>query len=202
MASTVRACPRARLNQPLALSSNSHGGRHVFNLHVHGARSTAPPHTAGRERRHDSHLEGGLSTHRRHARFESTGLVGAPRRQPRVAPSIDAFPPQGFADRFFAAVRDGTAPDVLVFDNFGILKGITTGLGSFVGIGQDPVVRNQLVQVTRSFDELLGPARGWNLPLYALGELRRRSRVGAENTALRESVFSGQSAGGPCGHHS
>ena len=75
--------------------------------------------------------------------------------------SIDAFPPQGFADRFFAAVRDGTAPDVLVFDNFGILKGITTGLGSFVGIGQDPVVRNQLVQVTRSFDELLGPARGW-----------------------------------------
>jgi hypothetical protein len=75
--------------------------------------------------------------------------------------SIDAFPAQSFADRFFAAVSDGSAPDLLVFDNFGIMKGISTRLGTFVGIGQDPVIRNQLVQVTSSFDELLGPARGW-----------------------------------------
>ena len=75
--------------------------------------------------------------------------------------SIDAFPAQAFADRFFAAGRNGSAPDVLVFDNFGTMDGIVTKLGTFVGIGQDPVIRNQLIQVTSSFDELLGPARGW-----------------------------------------
>ena len=75
--------------------------------------------------------------------------------------SIEAFPAQAFADRFFAADRNGSAPDLLVFDNFGIMNGIITKLGTFVGIGQDPVIRNQLIQVTSSFDELLGPARGW-----------------------------------------
>jgi hypothetical protein len=75
--------------------------------------------------------------------------------------SIDAFPAQAFADRFFASGRSGSAPDVLVFDNFGTMDGIVTKLGTFVGIAQDPVIRNQLIQVTGSFDELLGPARGW-----------------------------------------
>jgi hypothetical protein len=75
--------------------------------------------------------------------------------------SIEAFPAQGFAARFFAAVRDGSAPDLLVFDNFGIMNGIVTDLGTFVGIGQDPGTRQQLIQVTSSFDELLRPARGW-----------------------------------------
>jgi hypothetical protein len=75
--------------------------------------------------------------------------------------SIEAFPAQGFAGRFFAAVREKSAPDLLVFDNFGIMNGITTELGAFIGIGQDSVTRKQLIQVTRSFDELLGPARGW-----------------------------------------
>src|SRR4030095_12342861 len=75
--------------------------------------------------------------------------------------SIEAFPAQGFTGRFFAAVSDGSAPDLLVFDNFGIMNGIATELGTFVGIGQDPVIRKQLIQVTISFDELLGPARGW-----------------------------------------
>ena len=75
--------------------------------------------------------------------------------------SVEAFPAQAFADRFFAADRNGSVPDVLVFDNFGTIDGIVTKLGTFVGIGQDPVIRNQLIQVTSSFDELLGPARGW-----------------------------------------
>ena len=57
--------------------------------------------------------------------------------------SIEAFPAQGFSGRFFAAVRDGSAPDLLVFDNFGIMNGIVTDLGTFVGIGQDPRTRQQ-----------------------------------------------------------
>jgi hypothetical protein len=75
--------------------------------------------------------------------------------------TVEAFPAQGFAARFMAAARSGSAPDILAFDNFGIIHGISTGLGTFAGIGQDSVTRNQLVQVTAAFDELLGPARGW-----------------------------------------
>lgn len=81
--------------------------------------------------------------------------------------SIEAFPAQGVAGRFFAALREGAAPDVLVFDNFGIMEGITTDLGTFTGIGQDPVTRKRLIQVTSSFDELLGPARGWTFIVTA-----------------------------------
>ena len=75
--------------------------------------------------------------------------------------TVEAFPAQGFAARFMAAARSGSAPDVLAFDNFGIIKGISTVLGTFAGIGEDAVTRNQLVQVTGALDELLGPARGW-----------------------------------------
>ena len=74
--------------------------------------------------------------------------------------SIDAFPAEAFADRFFAAGWNGSAPDILMFDNFGIMDGFVTKLGTSPGIGQDPFIRNQLIQVTGSFDELLGPARG------------------------------------------
>lgn len=75
--------------------------------------------------------------------------------------SIESFPAQGFAGRFSAAVKGGSAPDIVVFDNFGIMDGIATELGTFVGIGQDPVIGKRLIQVTSSFDELLGPRRGW-----------------------------------------
>jgi hypothetical protein len=75
--------------------------------------------------------------------------------------TVDAFPAQGFAARFMAAASSGSAPDVVAFDNFGIIDGIRTGLGTFDGIGKDSVTRNQLIQVTDAFDELLGPARGW-----------------------------------------
>jgi hypothetical protein len=75
--------------------------------------------------------------------------------------TVEGFPAQGFATRFMAAARSGSAPDILAFDNFGIIHGIITVLGAFAGIGEDAVTRNQLVQVTGAFDELLGPARGW-----------------------------------------
>ena len=94
--------------------------------------------------------------------------------------SIEAFPAQAFASRFLSATRNGTAPDVLVFDNMGIMNGIVTKLGAFEGIGQDPAIRNQLIQVTSSFDELLGPARGWAF-LFSSSE----NYVAARELALR-----------------
>lgn len=74
---------------------------------------------------------------------------------------IKSFPAQGFAERFAAAIRAQSTPDVVVFDNFGIMNGARTPLGTFSGIGTDPVARKRLVPVTTSFDDVLLPARGW-----------------------------------------
>jgi hypothetical protein len=67
------------------------------------------------------------------------------------------------------ALRRNTAPDVLGFDNMGVLEGITSALGKFEGIGQMPTIRRDLIQVTGAFDGLLGPARGWTY-LFAAGK--------------------------------
>ena len=75
--------------------------------------------------------------------------------------SVEVFPAAGFAQTFLDAVRRNAAPDILVFDNFGVMQGIKTELGSFEGIGQEATSRRDLIQVTGAFDELLGPARGW-----------------------------------------
>jgi hypothetical protein len=81
--------------------------------------------------------------------------------------SVETFPAQGFATTFFEAVARNDAPDVLVFNNFGVMDGITTGLGRFEGIGRDQTLRQHFVKVTGAFDELLGPERGWTY-LFAL----------------------------------
>jgi hypothetical protein len=78
---------------------------------------------------------------------------------------VEAFPASGFASRLFDAIRRKAAPDVIAFDNMGVLNGITTALGTFTGIGEDPAIRRSLVQVTGAFDELLHPARGWTFLL-------------------------------------
>jgi len=75
--------------------------------------------------------------------------------------SVEAFPAKGFAATFFDAVTRNAAPDVLVFNNFGVMDGITTRLGTFEGIGQEPDIRRDLIHVTGAFDDLLGPERGW-----------------------------------------
>ena len=75
--------------------------------------------------------------------------------------SIVTFPARKFAEVFADAITRNAVPDVLVFDNYGVMDGITTPLGRFEGIGRDPTVRAQLIKATGAFDELLGPARGW-----------------------------------------
>ena len=42
--------------------------------------------------------------------------------------TVEAFPATGFAATFFDAVARNAAPDLLVFDNFGVMNGITTAL--------------------------------------------------------------------------
>ena len=110
--------------------------------------------------------------------------------------TVTAFPAEGFARRFFAARREGSAPDLLVFDNFGIMDGITTELGSFDGVGQDPVVRKQFIQVTGSFDELLvSPPRGWTF-LFAGSTSHAAARDLAVGTPQCGSVPSARSLPG------
>jgi hypothetical protein len=75
--------------------------------------------------------------------------------------TVASFPPQGFARRFRDAVTRNEAPDLIVFDNHGIMDGITTVRGVFEGIGEDPVVRRRFIKAIGAFDDLLGPSRGW-----------------------------------------
>jgi len=102
--------------------------------------------------------------------------------------SVETFPAQGFADVFADAVVRSTVPDILVFDNFGVMNGITTNLGRFEGVGRDPTVRAQFVKVTGAFDELLGPARGWTY-LFASSA----NHAAARNLALRGPACTGAS---------
>jgi hypothetical protein len=72
---------------------------------------------------------------------------------------VEAFPIQGFASLFFRAFENHQPPDILVFNNYGVLEGISTPIGSFTGIGSDPEIHAALVQVTESLTALEG--RGW-----------------------------------------
>jgi hypothetical protein len=103
--------------------------------------------------------------------------------------SIVTFPARKFADVFADAITRNAVPDVLVFDNFGIIDGATTPLGRFEGIGRDPTVHAQLIKVTGAFDELLGPLRGWTY-LFASSS----NHTAARNLALRAPACGGDSA--------
>jgi len=93
--------------------------------------------------------------------------------------ALETFRASGFAARFSEAVTRNAAPDVLVFDNFGIMDGITTDLGHFDGIGQDPTVRQHFMKVTGTFDELRWPpGRGWTY-LFALSPNHSAARTAA-----------------------
>jgi len=72
---------------------------------------------------------------------------------------VEAFPIRGFASLFFRAFENHQPPDILVFNNYGVLEGISTPIGSFTGIGTDPEIHAALVRVTESLAALEG--RGW-----------------------------------------
>src|SRR5262249_32103461 len=77
-----------------------------------------------------------------------------------VSASIDVktFRAKDFAATFFAAFEMHSEPDVLVIDNYGIIRGITTPLGNFVGLDSKPEVRDALVSISESLSSF---GRGW-----------------------------------------
>jgi len=64
--------------------------------------------------------------------------------------TMDTFPAKGFDQVFLKAKQNGTQPEILLADNFGIFEGTTTNLGTFKGIGYDG-----LVTVDNSFNSLV-----------------------------------------------
>jgi hypothetical protein len=72
---------------------------------------------------------------------------------------VEAFPIQGFASLFFRAFENHQPPDILVFNSYGVLEGISTPIGSFTGIATDPEIHAALVKVTESLTAL--EERGW-----------------------------------------
>jgi hypothetical protein len=90
--------------------------------------------------------------------------------------AVEAFPAKGFAARFLDATTRNAAPDILAFNNLGVVKGITTQLGKFEGIGEDARIRRDLIAVTGAFDDLLGPERGWTY-LIASSQNHRQART-------------------------
>jgi len=83
-------------------------------------------------------------------------------RRPGASISVETFPAKGFATAFREAVIRNDAPDVLSFDNFGVMVGITTPLGTFEGISDASSIQGDFIRVTGALDDLLGPERGWN----------------------------------------
>jgi hypothetical protein len=75
--------------------------------------------------------------------------------------TLETFPARGFAQIFFDAVRNHTEPDILAFDNYGIMDGCVTGLGTFAGVGSDQEIRKSLIRVTESFESLQDGSGGW-----------------------------------------
>jgi len=109
-------------------------------------------------------------------------------RRSGYAISIVTFPARNFAAVFADAITRNGVPDVLVFDNFGVMDGITTPRGRFEGIARDPTVRAQLIKVTGAFDDLLGPQRGWTY-LFASSP----NHGAARNLAMRTPECGGGS---------
>jgi hypothetical protein len=74
---------------------------------------------------------------------------------------IESLPAMELAQRIEQAIAANSLPDVLVIDNYGLITGTTTQLGTFAGLSDHPRLGGQLMRVTGAFDGLLGPQRGW-----------------------------------------
>ena len=74
---------------------------------------------------------------------------------------VEVFPAKGFSQIFFEAFEAHQEPDILVFNNYGILEGITTNLGELTGINSNPTVRNALIEMTGSLKDFIGGQWGW-----------------------------------------
>jgi tetratricopeptide (TPR) repeat protein len=99
---------------------------------------------------------------------------------------VQAFPAEGFARTFHNAFNQHQEPDVLVFDNYGIIDGLsarafqTPGATAFPGIGSDIKVSESLIKTTHSLARLAEKRLGWQFLLST-----SRNHEAAKSLALR-----------------
>lgn len=72
---------------------------------------------------------------------------------------VKTFRANGFAAKFRQALQEHNEPEVLAFDNYGVLSGIKTANGWIDGIATDPQTAQSLVLVHEALDSL--QRRGW-----------------------------------------
>lgn len=73
--------------------------------------------------------------------------------------AIEAFRPSGFAAHFHQALQNHTEPEILTFDNYGVIMGLQTGLGWFQGVDWDRRTASSLALVHETMTSL--QPRGW-----------------------------------------
>ena len=93
---------------------------------------------------------------------------------------IIGLPAKGFAERLFQATETGDEPDILVIDNYGLIEGITTDLGSFTGIDSSQPVKKSLISVTKTLEAFQGVGGGWEFLIAS-----SRNHTAARALALR-----------------
>ena len=74
---------------------------------------------------------------------------------------VKTFRAMGFAAKFLQALQEHNEPEVLTFDNYGVLSGIRTANGWIDGIVTDYQTASSLVLVHEALSSLLPPQRGW-----------------------------------------
>lgn len=74
---------------------------------------------------------------------------------------IKSFSAKGFANLFFDAVFTNEEPDILIIDNYGIIKGVQTKTGYITGIKPNKKVASSLVEVPESLRSFKSPRGGW-----------------------------------------
>jgi hypothetical protein len=75
---------------------------------------------------------------------------------------MQTFAAKGFADNFFAAVAEKREPDILVIDNYGIIKDIATKSETIIGLASNPSVPKSLIDVSESLKDFVeGTGGGW-----------------------------------------
>jgi len=102
--------------------------------------------------------------------------------------AMETYPAEGFALRFTNAIKRKAEPDVLAFDNYGVLTGITASLGSFEGL---PVSdRKVLISVSESLQSLEDEHGGWEFLIATSHNFGK-----AKDLVLNSITCNGRSAG-------
>jgi len=106
---------------------------------------------------------------------------------------METFEAKGFAEKFFDAVAQKTEPDILTIDNYGIIEGITTKLGSFTGLASSKSVQRSLINVSESLKDFEGKQGGWEF-LVSTSQNNKIARAFAMRKPECDPAYVGRSS--------